>query len=692
MNVDGEPSESEPTFTPPGSLQREQDLPVEQSELRDIDFDLLEQQQFNSQQLDDTARGSWADQQDQPEGLDPNVDLIDLGGDGAASGAPVAVTPEPVVEGPPNFNIFHGESPPRLIETKEETATSGDAPSAPAVQPSFAKKEEQVEEPAPVDSAIGVVDYDPDDEELEEPAPVESAAPSAPSSGRPEEEFRPVRRRGTRAGRDERNKSFKRQFHQVGFPSAKRWLRDYTTHACGESFELNHIYLTDTPDFTPVVRFVGQFEEEDANADPILAIARFIRYVPSLKSFLNNRCLGLLQQVYQRNRELYQEHKDRPFGSNPLDYFEHPLRNRGEPIRPDHQGVGAQFHRDLLAGKYPDLVDHQERQDGDDTPAVVEEGLPSSGWRPSLRLPVQPSEPPPDHPPDPQGRSNPAHRLPSPPGYPPPNFSPVEVRQYEPPPLPPPSEPPPPDPPLVLPRDRPQPPQHPPGPPRSARLEQQARSKVDQNTPRGRAATRGAAPGAPTSRPKVVLKERDSSDPRDNRKPSGVSLRPSSVSATSRTITPSRTVQLETQQQPDQEQPVRQVIVEEANIGEGAAPGAPDPEEEQSSTLLREEFEEEEEEPNERSRSEPPKSRLKSLREAPTSRPLALRPRVPGYPEIRVDSVGTWALIAPAERAPVTRIVGPKSSRFVNPSPKPGSEPKLTVGRAPVGRSSFYLK
>ena len=414
MEVDGEPSASEPTFTPPGSLPRVEDLPVEQQELQDIDFDLLEQQQFDvqqqQQQLDDTARGSWADQQDQPEGLDPNVDLIDLGGDGAATGAPLEDNPEPVVEGPPNYNIFHGESPPRLIETKQEEVASGVAPSAPAIQPAFVKKEEQVEEPAPVDP-IGVVDYDPDDEELEEePAPVEGAAPSAPSRGPPEEEFRQVRRRGTRGGRDERNKSFKRQFHQVGFPSAKRWVRDYTTHACGESFELNQIYLTDTPDFTPVVRFVGQFEEEDANADPILAIARFIRYVPSLKSFLNNRCPGLLQRVYQRNRELYQEHKDRPFGSNPLDYFEHPQRNRGEPIRPDHQGVGAQFHRDLLAGKYPDLVVHQEQQ-------AAEEGPPSSGWRPSLRLPVQPSEPPPDRPPDPQGRSNPVQRIPSPPNY-----------------------------------------------------------------------------------------------------------------------------------------------------------------------------------------------------------------------------------------------------------------------------------
>ena len=75
--------------------------------------------------------------------------------------------------------------------------------------------------------------------------------------------------------------------------------------------------------------------KRDANADPILAITRFIRYVPALKNFLNNRCPGLLQQVYQRNRELYQEHKNRPFGSNPVDYFEHPVRGRGEPIKPD---------------------------------------------------------------------------------------------------------------------------------------------------------------------------------------------------------------------------------------------------------------------------------------------------------------------------------------------------------------------
>ena len=206
-------------------------------------------------------------------------------------------------------------------------------------------------------------------------------------------------------------------------------------------------------------------------------------------------------------------------------------------------------------------------------------------------------------------------------------------------------------------------------------LEQQAKSRVDPNTQRGRGATTGAASGAPTVKPKVVLRERDSSDPRDNRKSSTVILRPSSASAASRTITPSRTVQLEAPQQPE---PARQVFVEEqpqSEIGEGAASGAPHPAEGQPTATVREdleEAEEEEEEPNERSRSEPPKLRPRFPRESPTSRPLGLRPRVAGYPEIRFDSVGTWALIAPAPKAPETTLVGAKSSRRVNPSPKPG--------------------
>ena len=170
------------------------------------------------------ARGSWADQQDQPEGLDPNVDLIDLGGDGAAFGAPAEDNPEPVVHGPPNYNIFHGESPPRLIETKQEEIASGVAPSAPEVEPVSVEEGRSHHWSHTGRSNIGDVDYDPDDAE-DDPAPTEGAAPSAPSSAPREEGFQQVRRRGTRGGKDEKKKSFKRQFHQVGLPSAHRWLR-----------------------------------------------------------------------------------------------------------------------------------------------------------------------------------------------------------------------------------------------------------------------------------------------------------------------------------------------------------------------------------------------------------------------------------------------------------------------------------
>ena len=103
-----EPSESEPTFTPPGSVAPLQDLPEEII----IRTDPAE-----------PVREAWADQQDQP--IEVEIETADLlgieeeRGEGAAVGAPVAA--EPVVEGPVNYNIFLGEeSPPRIIETKSE--------------------------------------------------------------------------------------------------------------------------------------------------------------------------------------------------------------------------------------------------------------------------------------------------------------------------------------------------------------------------------------------------------------------------------------------------------------------------------------------------------------------------------------------------------------------------------------------
>ena len=118
-----EPSESEPTFTPPGSVAPVQDLPEDII----IRTDPAE-----------PVREAWADQQDQP--IEVEIETADLlgieeeRGEGAAVGAPVAA--EPVVEGPVNYNIFHGdESPPRIIEAKSEqqSGSLGAAASSPSL-------------------------------------------------------------------------------------------------------------------------------------------------------------------------------------------------------------------------------------------------------------------------------------------------------------------------------------------------------------------------------------------------------------------------------------------------------------------------------------------------------------------------------------------------------------------------------
>lgn len=124
-----------------------------------MDFDFLEQQQLSAAGQA-PQRVDWADQQDPPEGSLANTDLLDLGEDeGAAADAPAAVEQDVVVQRPPNFNIFHGESLPRLLQpetplqhtpqVKEEAATG---------QVGAAKKEEEAlasNSALPVDSGIG---------------------------------------------------------------------------------------------------------------------------------------------------------------------------------------------------------------------------------------------------------------------------------------------------------------------------------------------------------------------------------------------------------------------------------------------------------------------------------------------------------------------------------------------------------
>ena len=452
-------------------------------------------------------------------------------------------------------------------------------------------------------------------------------------------------------------------------PAAKEWLRQYTRFNCGYTFRLDTPYLVEDPDFPPLVRYLGHFNaDEEAQADPTLAIARFLQYrTPGLKGFLQHNCPRLLQEVGRLNRELRQEHRDRPFGSNPIDYYEAPEERRvGRVRRPNVDGAGVQYQRDLAARQEQLPVDQVEEEEEEAPP---EEGLP---WRPTLTAPrrpegeqqqpsrppqgpQQPPYPPPSHSPAAEERRQKAAKLPSPPDYPPPGH-PAQGPQDPPPPLPPPAEPPPRSdapvdpPPLVPPRQREQQPQHPPGPPRSARLEQAARSRAPASTPRGRAETRGAAPGAPVSetRPKVVLKEREETDPRDNRPKPALSHRPSSRSAP-------RRVQLAGRPSVREPSPVRTVVVNEPReVQDGAASGAPSSSEEELIPDRPTEHRqaptgsEQEDDQHHRSRSEPPKRRTRPSRISPSDRPLVLRPAVQPYPVTRIDQSGTWALIAPA--------------------------------------------
>ena len=85
MDTGGEPSESEPTFAPPGSLPRVSELPLEEPQLADLDLgELLPERPEPS--LPSQERLNWADQQDQPEGdAVTDTNLRGLDDEGAAT-------------------------------------------------------------------------------------------------------------------------------------------------------------------------------------------------------------------------------------------------------------------------------------------------------------------------------------------------------------------------------------------------------------------------------------------------------------------------------------------------------------------------------------------------------------------------------------------------------------------------------
>ena len=87
------------------------------------------------------------------------------------------------------------------------------------------------------------------------------------------------------------------------------------------------------------MRFIGQIEEEDARDQP-LTFAKFLRYIPALKTFTSNRCPRLLQETAWLGRALRQVRKDRMFISNPFDFFETPRRSEARSSMPISKGLG----------------------------------------------------------------------------------------------------------------------------------------------------------------------------------------------------------------------------------------------------------------------------------------------------------------------------------------------------------------
>ena len=234
---------------------------MEQIELRDLDFDLLEQQQFSSPDPP-VQRLDWADQQDAPEGETANTDLLDPNEGEGVEGAPVT---EVVIQRPPNFNIFHGESPPRLTATdlpaghtprvKQEVTTEQVGAAFGAPESSTVKQEEaQPSDPVLPFDSIGEVDYGDDEEELGEQEEASAPAEGAASAGALKQQRKSKSKAnlvnqfvGVESGVVQgarKKESFKRHFHQVGLPQAQWWLRDYAATCCdGQSCHLRDIYL-----------------------------------------------------------------------------------------------------------------------------------------------------------------------------------------------------------------------------------------------------------------------------------------------------------------------------------------------------------------------------------------------------------------------------------------------------------------
>ena len=378
-------------------------------------------------------RQPWADQQDTPDGTEAPIstDLLGLGNDddtrvdeGAASGAPSVGSParrygdwvNPIDD--PGANIFTRsdpsaqeqaeapQPPPEAVLTKEELeAATGVEAAARALESLVVTGEPSgaatTESSAPVVEGIQdnefEVDYGGDEEDVE----VEGEAPSAPPTDAEaaEQPNQQRQRRGTKAGKHVQQKEATKTFHNVGYPAARDWLRDFTARNCGGTpFKLDKPSFRPNPDYSPLVRLITAFSTREARFDPLLVLARLQNYIPALQKYIGNRNRDLLSDIYQRARESRQQFRGQPRGADPLDRFEDPVRETRVNLKPDIGGLGAQYEKQKAS---------EERTRRQLDPPVKVPPTPF-GWHPTLNrdaatastdpAPLQPQ--PPQHPPE----------------------------------------------------------------------------------------------------------------------------------------------------------------------------------------------------------------------------------------------------------------------------------------------------
>ena len=600
------------------------------------------------------GRPLWADQQDTPEGTEAPIstDLLGLGDEdeqkveeGAASGAPIVGSPvrrygdwvNPVDD--PGASIFTRsdpssqeqaeapQPPSEAVLTKEELESAVGVEAATSALESLVVTGEPsgaatIEPSAPVVEGIEEnefeVDYGGDEEDVE----VEGEAPSAPPTDAEaaEQPNQQRQRRGTKAGKHVQQKEATKTFHNVGYPAARDWLRDFTARNC----RLDKPSFRPNPDYSPLVRLITAFSTREARSDPLLVLARLQNYIPALQKYIGHRNRDLLSDIHQRARDSRQQFRGQPRGADPLDRFEDPVRETRANLKPDIGGLGAQYVKQQAS---------EERARRQQDPPAKAPATPF-GWHPTLN----------------RGQGSGSQKPPEP-DLPPKSKAAASTDSV----------------PL-----QPRPPQHPPEGHQSGKP---ARTRSPPVSPRGRSAGKG------TPKVPVVLKPaadkaslRKSSAP-SRPKPEKIAVEKRAASAPSSSkakgTSPIRKVFLQKKLVPTPPS-----TPPPGTPAKGAASGAPSPtsvaepkqvqskgertpaEKRKSSTSGSD---------RERTRSEPVRqSRQKRLRASAPSKPLVLRSRT-GDQVTRTDESGTWALITPADPSKVgtTTISGERAARRV---------------------------